>query len=375
VVTGEYPPQPGGVSDYTRRVAEALAGAGDRVDVWAPGGGTAAACAAGRALDRLTVHRLPDRFGRRSLAILERALSAGDGPWRLLVQYVPQAFGWKGANVPFCRWLASRRRDDVWIMFHEVSFPTGREYTVGQNLLGLVNQYMAHQAASAAARVFVSVPAWRPRVEPQVRPDAHVEWLPIPSAIPVAGDANAVAAVRSRHARDAALVGHFGTYGALVRPLLDAALGSIARSTQARVLLIGRGSLEAAADLAARDPAIRGRIAAAGELSAEQVSSHLAACDVLVQPYPDGVSTRRTSAMAALAHGTALVTTEGALSEPLWAESGAVLLAPAAQPAALGGLAAGLLADPARRDALGAAGRALYRERFSLRHTIEVLRS
>ena len=38
ILTGEYPPQPGGVSDYTRMVAEGLAAAGDEVVVWAPQG-------------------------------------------------------------------------------------------------------------------------------------------------------------------------------------------------------------------------------------------------------------------------------------------------------------------------------------------------
>ena len=371
VVTGEYPPQPGGVSDYTRRVAGGLACAGNRVDVWAPGGvGTPAD---GRAADRVAVHRLPDSFGRGSMAMMDEALAADRGPRRLLVQYVPQAFGWRGGNVPFCRWLAGQ--DDVWVMFHEVGLPLGRESSVRQNVLALVQRHMARLVASSAARVFVSVPAWRPGVAPHVRPGTPVVWLPVPSGIPVIEDAAASAAIRARVAGPAALVGHFGTYGAVVRPGLDAALAAIAAATPARVLLIGRGSADAAWELAARHPGLRNRLTAAGDLPADHVSRYLSACDVMVQPYPDGVSTRRTSAMAALAHGRPLVTTAGRLSEPLWAESGAVRLAPAGDAAGLGGLVAALLADPDRREALGSAGRALYRERFSLRHTVEVLRS
>ena len=37
LVTSEYPPDIGGVSDYTAQLARALAGAGDEVHVWCPG--------------------------------------------------------------------------------------------------------------------------------------------------------------------------------------------------------------------------------------------------------------------------------------------------------------------------------------------------
>ena len=36
IVTSEYPPDVGGVSDYTRQVAEGLARMGDEVHVWCP---------------------------------------------------------------------------------------------------------------------------------------------------------------------------------------------------------------------------------------------------------------------------------------------------------------------------------------------------
>ena len=36
VLTGEYPPQPGGVADYTALVAGGLAAASDLVTVYAP---------------------------------------------------------------------------------------------------------------------------------------------------------------------------------------------------------------------------------------------------------------------------------------------------------------------------------------------------
>ena len=121
-------------------------------------------------------------------------------------------------------------------------------------------------------------------------------------------------------------------------------------------------------------PRLSGRVHATGTLSAESLSRHLAACDLLLQPYPDGVSARRTSAMAGLAHGLAVVTTKGTLTESLWEETGAVALAPAGDDEALLVEVQSLLASAETRARLGAAGRGLYRERFDLAHTIAALR-
>jgi glycosyltransferase involved in cell wall biosynthesis len=371
IVTGEYPPQPGGVSDYTRAVARGLQEAGDQVHVWAPASRHAEAPGHD---DGVAVHRLAGRFGRRAIGELERGLDGLPAPRRLLVQYVPHAFGWKGANVPFCRWLA-RRDDEIWVMFHEVAFPMGRQFTARQNALGAINRLMARTVVGAASRVFISTPAWREDVERSVRRGTPVAWIPVPSGIPVAEDGEAVAAVRARYAGAGPIAGHFGTYGSLVMPGLEAMVDAVVRETTARVLLIGRGSVEAARALAGRHRTADGRIIGVGELASGDVSCHVAACDVMLQPYPDGVSTRRTSAMAALAHGKPMLTTAGALTESLWAESGAVVLASADDRSALAQAAVDMVAECRRWPALARRARALYDERFSLRHTIEALRA
>ena len=74
LITGEYPPQPGGVSDYTRLVAIELARAGDAVNVWAPGPDLPSSVELG-----IMVHRLPGNFGFNALRILDRALVAAPG--------------------------------------------------------------------------------------------------------------------------------------------------------------------------------------------------------------------------------------------------------------------------------------------------------
>jgi glycosyltransferase involved in cell wall biosynthesis len=77
--------------------------------------------------------------------------------------------------------------------------------------------------------------------------------------------------------------------------------------------------------------------------------------------------------MAGLAHGCPVVTTSGALTEPIWAETGGVAMSRAGDAEALVGLTMSLLDDPDRRLRLGATGKALYERRFALERTIETL--
>lgn len=378
IISGEYPPQPGGVSDYTRLVAQGLAEQGDAVDVWAP----AVAAPAAESDDAgVTVHRLPDQFGRRSRQMLAQHLDRLPSPQRLLVEYVPHAFGWRAANVPFCLWLASRRSDSIWVMFHEVAFPFERGASVRLNLLAAANRLMAALVGGAAERAFVSIPAWRPWVESMLSPGTPVAWLPVPSAIPVVAVANAAGAkgqvgvIRARYGGGRLLVGHLGTYGRLVKPLLDASIPALVAEADCSVLLMGRGSDTASRELMASHPALAGRVGASGPLAPADLSAHVSACDLMLQPYPDGVSTRRTSTMVGLSHGRAVVTTEGALTEPMWRESNAVALVPVGEPDRLVAAARSLLSNVPARTALAERGRSVYDARFDVRHTIAALRN
>ena len=375
ILTGEYPPDSGGVSDYSRLVARGLVAAGDEVRVYAPPrrGGVAA----GEADDPgIAVHRLSGRFGPRSLALLEQILGQRPRPDRIFVQYVPHAFGFKAMNLPFAAWVATRLRQiaPVWVMFHEVAFPF-RWRPVTHALLGTATRVMARQIAGAADRVFVSVPAWGPLIKrfcPRAKP---AEWLPVPCTLALDADPAAVAAVRNQFAPVSGfLVGHFGTFGKLITDLLTPAVVELLRLAPAAVvLLIGRGSIAFRERFVAAYSDLAARVHAMGELAPATVSAHLRACDLLLQPFPDGVSSRRTSAMAGLANGVPVVTNLGALSESLWADGG-VAAAPTPDPAAVAKLAAGLLADPAVRAEFGRRGNALYHSRFAVKHTIDHLR-
>ncbi|MCE9561938.1 MAG: hypothetical protein K8U57_07775 [Planctomycetes bacterium] len=372
ILTGEYPPQAGGVSDYTALIARRLTAEGDTVHVFAP----ATTSGAELADPGVTVHRLPGQFGPRSLTILDRLLSTRPLPDRILVQYVPHAFGFKAMNLLFAVWIASRARRlaPVWVMFHEVAFPFSWR-PLKHVALGATTHVMARLLAGAADRVFVSVPAWGQMLKWICSGGRGPEWLPVPCTLETDPAPEAVGAVRSQVARvGMPLVGHFGTFGCLVADLLVPALLELLRlAPNTRILLVGRGSVEFATRFKATHPEWTTRVEATGGLPAQTVSAHLQACDVLIQPFPDGVSSRRTSAMAGLANGVPVVTNLGFLSEPLWA-CHAVVAAPTPDPIAIAKLGAALLADPVARTDLGRRAVALYRNTFAVEHTIAKLR-
>ena len=101
----------------------------------------------------------------------------------------------------------------------------------------------------------------------------------------------AVAQVRRRALGSASrLVGYFGAGGPYAEAALQAAVGDLtARRRDIAFLCIGRGSEGVAARLNAP------QVMATGVLDLTSLSHHLSACDVLLQPYVDGVSGRRTT--------------------------------------------------------------------------------
>jgi glycosyltransferase involved in cell wall biosynthesis len=371
ILTGEYPPKVGGVADYTRNVALGLARAGDTVHVITAPSPSGEAPVADPSIE---VHVLPDRWGPRSLVAASRVL-ARVRPTHVLVEYVAQAWGMRGANVPFALWVAARP-ERVFAMFHEVAWPFRRSDPPKHQALAAVTHAMAAIVATKAARTFVSIPewnAWIRRAQPFAR---EAEWLPIPSGVSTTVDPAKLAEVRRRLGIRSGdpVVGYFGMIGYTVAAYLEPALERIAADPSRTLLLLGPTGAPLAERLRAKVGGAGARVVATGRLDAGDVAAHLAACALVVLPYVDGVSTRRSSVMAALALGVPVVSNDGELTAPIWRE-GAVALAVDPSPGAIAAEVEALLADPARRTAMGERGRALYEERFSMERTIEGLRA
>lgn len=382
IITSEYPPQPGGVSDYTQLVARGLADAGDEVHVWCPTQtSTANENVAGltRDAERVRLHRDFGGFSSTDLRRVGGLLDQFSTPRRLLVQWVPHGYGYRSMNLRFCFWLRSRakRGDLVELMVHE-PYLAFREGSLKQDGVAVVHRLMTAVLLSGAHRVWMSIPAWEARLRPYTfGRRLPFTWLPVASNIPVIDDPVGAKAIRDRYAPNGKkLVGHFGTYDRGIASLLLQSAPSLLRANpDCNVLLLGRGSETMRAELSAAHPDLALRVHATGTLSAADLSLHLSACDVMLQPYVDGVSSRRTSVMVALDHGLPIVTSAGKLTEPLWAESDAVKLAPPTDIQSLVKHAENLLINEAECLRLREASRALYHERFDISLTVDALRN
>jgi glycosyltransferase involved in cell wall biosynthesis len=377
IVTGEYPPLHGGVSDYTEAIAMGLSAAGDEVHVWCPDARGAAKCAPAG----VQLHRIAGTWSSADLHRIDREMDAVAGERRLLLQWVPHAYGKRSLNVRFCRWIRRRAKsgDSLDIMVHEPGLAF-REGNVRHDVAAAVHRLMLTTLLSDARRVWVAIPAWADVLRPWAigRGDLTFGWLPVPSTLPVVNDATAVQRIRAGQLAtpEDVLIGHFSTYQPAIRRTLCEILPPLLSSTPGiHVELLGRGSEAVAEQLRGIVGDGGDRITAPGDLDPVFLSHRLQACDLLIQPYPDGASSRRTTLMSALAHGIPVVTTIGHLSESFWDDSDAVATAPVGDIAALSRVVAELLRDSQRRRTMAAAARSLYEERFSLPHVIEALRS
>lgn len=367
IITCEYPPQIGGVGDYTALLAKSLREAQQPVHVWAPG-------SSGTSSTEQNTYRILGTFDSDSLTSADSMLDQQPAPRTLLVQWVPHGYGHRSMNVGFCRWLARRVRrhgDLLHLMIHE---PFLEFRGVRQSAAATVHRWMVFTLLHSAERVWLSIPAWESRLRPYAPGELRMDWLPIPSPIPRTATSESVRLVRAKLGNPRFLVGHLGTYSSAIceqfeAPLLEL-LGTL---PDVYFLLLGAGSDTFRTELASRNQNFTTRLVATGTLPGPELSSHLAACDLLIQPYPDGASSRRSSLMAGLSHGVPVLTTSGHLTESLWKDSSAVGIVPAGDRKALITSARTLIDSTEERYRLAAAGLRLYKERFDWPHTVKTL--
>lgn len=284
----------------------------------------------------------------------------GGGTMTVVLQYNPFNFGRWG----FAPWLPKKLwqlrrlspRIRIALMAHEMYVPV-RDWRTA--LMGAWQRAQLVVVRALSDVVFSSVGLWADRLRAG-RPRRRVYHLPVASNLP-----------DMRHARS----GMRARLGADERTVVLASFGTnhpdrlpdYIRTATAAVAATGVGTilLNLGADVPLVEAGPDVRVLTPGRLEDEEVAAYLAAADIFLAPLHDGVSTRRTTMMAALQHGLPVVGTDGELTDDtLRQEQDALRLIPVGDRDSFAQAASELAADPASRTRRGAEARLLYERRF-----------
>jgi glycosyltransferase involved in cell wall biosynthesis len=342
MVTGEYPPDVGGVADYTALLARHLSALG-------------------------VEPRIVTGLGW-DLSCLSRIAALAAGCDVVHLQYQPAAYGLRGAITLLPVWLRLTRPGmPVVTTFHDLRAPY--LFPKAGPLRRLVVHLLLRSSHAAIFSAAEDLDASGPGPYRRCIPiGSNVSLHPLP--------AGGRAALRARVGveRDESLVGFFGLLNASkgLETLLDALVLARQHGTAARLLLIGEPlghsdprNRATSADLQRHIArlGLTDRVHTTGWLAADEVSAYLQACDLVALPYRDGASARRGSLLAALAHGLPIVTTAAPGRRPFLEHDGQALLVPPDEPSALAAALERLAADAALRARLSR-GAAQAAERF-----------
>jgi glycosyltransferase involved in cell wall biosynthesis len=176
-----------------------------------------------------------------------------------------------------------------------------------------------------------------------------------------------------RDTADAVLVGYFGFLNATkgIDALIEGVALAVEQGINARLVMVGGRTGDSDPANVAYAKEIDALIAQknlqvyfTGFADGAEVSRHLYACDLVALPYRDGVSFRRGSFMAAIAHGCAIITTFPTVELPELGDGKNVRLIPPDSPSAVARAIRELVGDPVLRERLQVGAKQLA-ERFT----------
>ncbi|MBX0326796.1 glycosyltransferase family 4 protein [Oscillochloris sp. ZM17-4] len=374
-LTGEYPPQPGGVGDYTRQLGRALAADGHQVVAITMRDGCLAIY--DQIMDRpdlaepsfVTFQMLRDprplTWSPRSWRSIRTAIHVWHPDW-LHIQYQTGAYAMSAGVNLLPRYLRLfPERPQIAVTFHDLLEP----YLFPK--AGPLRAWVNRRLAADADAVVATNAADADRLAAMRLRGPALATIPIGSNIAVApppGYRRAAWRERLGVGPGELLVAYFGLLSrSKGADLLVEALSTLDSATPWRLLIVGGAAIAPqdvafAAELEAQIArlGLGQRVIRTGHVDAADVSAHLLAADCAALPFRDGASLRRGSLLAALAHGCPLLTSAPADAETAAAlgDGAAAMLTPPGDCAALAESLARIAASPDLRADLAAAGRA-----------------
>lgn len=306
MISGEYPPMPGGVGDFTRVLSHRLMRHGHDVRLL---------CRAG-CRDELLPMSTVDSWGVGGTASV-RAWVRRIQPDVVNMQFQTGAYDMS----PLVHFLPGFSEAPFVTTFHDLRFP----YLFPK--AGRLRDWIVMRLARASTGVITT----------NQEDDARLQALPRRRVIPIGSSIapQTVSTARREQIRQklgarpgSFVLGHFGFLNALkgIDYLLEAMSGLRRSGRDLRLVFIGgrRGHPEigeeteyaSRLDASIKRLGLGDTVQWTGYLDESQVAAWLGAVDLLALPFADGASYRRSSLMAAIALGCPILTTQPAVEVP-----------------------------------------------------------
>jgi glycosyltransferase involved in cell wall biosynthesis len=262
---------------------------------------------------------------RETIKLIERLK-----PDTILLQYVPQLYGLKGGNPLFSFLLQTLKRKgyEVVTVAHEFSSPLG--WTPKAFLLGTAHRILLRSVVSASSKIISTTPFCLNLLQQRFHKRASAfRYIPVGSTvIPRDVDEQRKKALRSELGltSDHFVVATFGNMNGKGFTFLQKFLTWLANENPlARFLFLGKESESLKKQFGSK-VSVQKLITATGRIREEQIAELLSISDLYAVFYPDGASMRRTSLITGLAHGMAIISNSGDLTDQTLASSHAVYL-------------------------------------------------
>ncbi len=327
LITGEFPPMPGGVGDFTKSLAERIRDRGHQVHILSRQG------SAGADLNISTVRS----WGPGCLPRV-RAWARRHGLDVVNLQYQTSAYDMS----PFIHFLPAALDAPLVTTFHDLRYPylfpkAGplRDWIVlrlARSSAGIIttNQEDDRRLTGLPKRRLIPIGSSIPRADYSEGDKVNAHWR-------APADANTF------------VLGHFGFVNAIkgIDYLIEALAALRAAGHDLRLLFIGEkrnnvGSDEDAAYLTALEDRVE-RLGLAdaihwtGYLPEREAAACFNAVDLMALPFADGASYRRSSLIAAIHCGCAILTTEPAVNVDAFVHGENLWLVPPASSDAIQG--------------------------------------
>lgn len=373
MISPTFPPKRCGIGDYTYFLARALSEMGDEVVVltsqWHG--------------DKQVGRELHADSGLQVLRIVKGwGLSALPGLFRLVkevrpdvihIQYCPHLYNPRGLTLminllAICLRVGSHSK--LVTTFHELYIPCSWSF---KKLVGGVWQrLMAVLIAMASHRIIVTCELWERRLRRLAPKKALV--IPVGSNIPVVSlsEEERLSIRRQLASDDHSIL--FGTFGTLheskdYRLVLEVMARLATENDKVRLIWMGdtgsgKTSLSGVQGRAIALGLEAKNVVFTGYRPPEEVSRLLQACDIFVLPLKDGISTRRTTLITALAHGLPVVGTYGESTDSMFVHRENMFLVEVGDADGFVNALHALISDPLLRANVAAGGRELYRRCF-----------